>query len=78
LGDEVRITVVAAGFEGGEPKRVATPIIDASTLGGVADPVASNDPIAVALDLGNEPPRRRVSFEQLVAEDELDVPDFMK
>jgi hypothetical protein len=33
----------------------------------------------VALDLGNEVPKRRVSFEQLVAEDdELDVPDFMK
>ena len=79
LADEVRITVVAAGFEGGESQeRVATPIIDAATLGGVADPIASNDPISVALDLGNEVPKRRVSFEELVAEDEIDVPDFMK
>ena len=78
LGDEVRITVVAAGFEGGEPKKVATPVIDAATLGGVADPIASNDPISVALDLGNETPKRRVTFEELVAEDEIDVPDFMK
>ncbi|MFZ4107600.1 MAG: cell division protein FtsZ [Candidatus Planktophila sp.] len=80
LGDEVRITVVAAGFEGGEPKRVSTPVIDAATLGGVADPIASNDPISVALELGDEPtPRRRVTFEELVAEDdEIDVPDFMK
>ena len=78
LGDEVRITVVAAGFEGGEPKRVSTPVIDASTLSGVADPIASNDPLAVALDLGNEPPRRRITFEKNVPEDEIDVPDFMK
>ena len=78
LGDEVRITVVAAGFEGGEPKKVATPVINAATLGGVADPIASNDPISVALDLGSETPKRRVTFEELVAEDEIDVPDFMK
>ena len=79
LGDEVRITVVAAGFEGGEPKRVSTPVIDASTLSGNADPIASNDPLSVALELGDDPtPRRRVIFEELVPEDEIDVPDFMK
>ena len=82
LGDEVRITVVAAGFEGGEPKRVSTPIIDAAALSGVADPIASNDPILVALELNDDPtPKRRVTFEQLVAEDDsddVDVPDFMK
>ena len=79
LGDEVRITVVAAGFEGGEPKRVATPVIDASTLGGNADPLAPNDPLSVALELGDDPtPRRRVTFEELISEDEIDVPDFMK
>jgi cell division protein FtsZ len=79
LGDEVRITVVAAGFEGGEPRKVVTPVIDAATLGGVANPIPSNDPISVALDLDSEStPRRRVTFEELVAEDEIDVPDFMK
>ncbi len=78
LGDEIRITVIAAGFEGGEPKKIATPIIDASTLGGNADPIAANDPISVALELSNDPPKRKVSFEELVAEDEIDVPDFMK
>ena len=79
LGDEVRITVVAAGFEGGEPRKVVTPVIDAATLGGVANPMPSNDPISVALDLDSDStPRRRVTFEELVAEDEIDVPDFMK
>ena len=79
LGDEVRITVVAAGFEGGEPRKVVTPVIDAATLGGVANPIPSNDPISVALDLDSDStPRRRVTFEELVAEDEINVPDFMK
>ena len=79
LGDEIRITVVAAGFEGGEPRKVATPIIDASILGGQADPIASNDPLGVALGFEDTPaPKRRVSFEELIAEDEIDVPDFMK
>ena len=80
LGDEVRITVIAAGFDGGAPKRVAVPVLDASSLNGHADPIRANDPLAVALDLEDEevPTRHRVTFEQLIAEDEIDVPDFMK
>lgn len=80
LGDEVRITVIAAGFDGGAPKRVAVPVLDASSLNGHADPISANDPLAVALDLEDEevPTRHRVTFEQLIAEDEIDVPDFMK
>jgi cell division protein FtsZ len=78
LGDEVRITVIAAGFHGGEPKRVAVPVIDKATLSGYADPIPANDPISVALDLDGTSARKRVTFEELVAEDEIDVPDFMK
>ena len=79
LGDEVRITVIAAGFDGGEPKKVSVPVINAATLAGNANPVPSNDPLAVALDLEADlTPRPRVTFEELVAEDEIDVPDFMK
>jgi cell division protein FtsZ len=78
LGDEVRITVIAAGFDGGEPKRVAVPVIDAATLGGVSNPLPDNDPLVVALDLDASRPTKRVTFEELVAEDEIDVPDFMK
>jgi len=79
LGDEVRITVIAAGFSGGEPKKVAVPVIDAASLSGNADPLPANDPISVALDLGDDRPLRpRVKFEELVSEDEIDVPDFMK
>ena len=79
LGDEVRITVIAAGFEGGSPKKVSMPVIDMATLGGHADPIAANDPLAVALELPDESSsRKRVTFEELVSEDEIDVPDFMK
>ena len=79
LGDEVRITVIAAGFDGGAPKKVLMPVIDASALSGKADPIRENDPLAVALDLEeSNSSRHRVTFEQLIAEDEIDVPDFMK
>ena len=88
LGDEVRITVIAAGFDGGAPKRAPMPTITAAALSGQADPIAANDPISVALELeGIEDTetitvttsqRRRITFEELVTEDEIDVPDFMK
>jgi cell division protein FtsZ len=81
LGDEVRVTVIAAGFDGGQPKRVSMPVIDTATLSGEADPIAANDPIAVALDLGidnSDRPKKRITFEDLVAEDEIDIPDFMR
>ncbi len=82
LGDEVRVTVIAAGFAGGEPKRVLMPVINAAAMSGEADPIAANDPIAIALDLdvnGAQPrSRKRITFEDLVAEDEIDIPDFMR
>ena len=81
LGDEVRVTVIAAGFDGGQPKRVLMPVINAATISGEADPIPANDPISVALDLnmeGAERPRKRITFEELVAEDEIDIPDFMR
>ena len=84
LGDEVRVTVIAAGFDGGMPKRVSVPVIDAASLSGNADPIASNDPLAVALDIPTvaistaNSPRKRITFEDLVSEDDIDIPDFMK
>ena len=82
LGDEVRVTVIAAGFEGGEPKRVAVPVIDNATLMGKADSFPDNDPIAVAMEVNDgeatQPIKRTVRFEELINEDDIDVPDFMK
>ena len=64
------------------------PVIDVASLSGQADPIAANDPIAVAQDAAGledtgevrvpASARRRVTFEDLVNEDEIDVPDFMK
>ena len=81
LGDEVRVTVIAAGFDGGQPKRMVMPVINAATISGETDPIAANDPLAVALDLNagdSDRPRKRITFEDLVAEDEIDIPDFMR
>ena len=79
LGDEVRITVIAAGFDGGAPKKVSMPVIDAVALSGHANPIDENDPLLVALELEESTPsRRKVTFDQLIDEDEIDVPDFMK
>lgn len=78
LGDEVRVTVIAAGFEGGQPKKVSMPVITAAALNGQADPIPANDPIAVAMDAPDQPKRRRITFQELVSEDEIDIPDFMK
>ena len=82
LGDEVRVTVIAAGFEGGIPKRVSVPVIDAASLGGKADPIAANDPLAIALEQGEEEnktgSRRRITCEEMVSEDDIDIPDFMR
>jgi cell division protein FtsZ len=56
------------------------PIIDAAALNGHADPIPTNDPLLVALNLPDDEyaNKRRVTFEELIAEDEIDVPDFMK
>ena len=78
LGDEVRVTVIAAGFEGGVPKRVSVPVLNSASLNGQADPIPANDPISVAMDSPEQPTKRRITFEELVAEDDIDVPDFMK
>ena len=78
LGDEVRVTVIAAGFDGGAPKRLSVPVISTAGLNGQADPIPANDPIQVAMEAPAQPTRRRITFEELVSEDDIDVPDFMK
>ncbi|MDX6198339.1 MAG: cell division protein FtsZ, partial [Actinomycetota bacterium] len=85
LGDEVRVTVIAAGFEAGVPtpvRRVETrrPANDSVTLPDATTPTSLPKPPAFAAasaetDRGRTapPPRRTVVFE-----DDLDVPDFLK
>jgi cell division protein FtsZ len=86
LGDEVRVTVIAAGFDGGAPttKRfeprqrvvVPEPEPEPEYVEPVRQPTPSYTPTSVAAPAAAAPverPRRTVVFE-----DDLDVPDFLK
>ncbi len=77
LGDEVRVTVIAAGFDGGEPKHMEVPILFTNIE------ETSTDPVVVAVSLPDGPPlqaslRRTIVFEESISSDELDIPDFLK
>ena len=80
LGDEVRVTVIAAGFDGGAPTRRATPVVTRR--------IADETPIAAAAAKSAEEqqvipvqeptrPIRKVVFDDAEGDD-LDVPDFLK
>ena len=78
LGDEVRVTVIAAGFDGGEPP---------ARKGAAAAPRRSDDTgsmpaITGEIPVVTSPPARPVQQPRTVifddADDGLDVPDFLK
>jgi cell division protein FtsZ len=91
LGDEVRVTVIAAGFDGGAPRqrsheprraqiREPQPAANGSDatvdLVAAEEPVARPDPGRQAFSASRpQPPRRTIVFDD---GDELDVPDFLK
>ena len=69
MGDEVRVTVIAAGFDGGQPQPRRKP----AQVGAGAAGVQSDDgPFADAPGTASRP----VSFDD--EGDDLDVPDFLK
>ena len=79
LGDEVRVTGIAAGFDGGELPARRTP----PTSSRRADEPATPPPVRVVPQPVAEPPPaapsqqpRRIVFED--SDDELDIPDFLK
>lgn len=82
LGDEVRVTVIAAGFEGGEPTKIVSPPPTVSAAAPVAVPSSNekSDPIDIAASLTTAPPRerKRIIFEEDGTTEELDIPDFLK
>jgi len=88
LGDEVRVTVIAAGFDGGLPpaRRTGTKPVTKSdfdetplavdTARATAEPGA-----APVLPVAEEEPKkepRRIVFDDAGDDDDLDVPDFLK
>jgi cell division protein FtsZ len=82
LGDEVRVTVIAAGFDGGEPSLRLDPMVvsrpSAATLPEVALPEESETKNETAQ---SEPVQQRVpatSIEPAFADDDIDIPEFLK
>jgi cell division protein FtsZ len=72
LGDEVRVTVIAAGFDGGtpsyKPAEPARKVVSQPSAPAVSTPAV---PVSSA-PASSTPPPRRVLF------DDVDVPDFLK
>jgi cell division protein FtsZ len=90
LGDEVRVTVIAAGFDGGAPlPRLTAPNRATATDGLVTRPAKPVERESIDLTAGRAgvgrplaPASRPVSFEETsprtTDSEDLDVPDFLK
>jgi len=81
LGDEVRVTVIAAGFDGGEPQTRIEPI--AAQLSAPLVPAVPAEEAARDHADGAEKQAVPVSVvstsnESVFGDDDLDVPDFLK
>ncbi|GAA5152191.1 cell division protein FtsZ [Microbacterium pseudoresistens] len=88
LGDEVRVTVIAAGFDGGEPSLRLDPMVVSRPS--AADVVASRDDDADGDDArassedaaapASPVPAPVVStgFEPAFSDDDIDIPEFLK
>lgn len=81
LGDEVRVTVIAAGFDGGEPQQRIEPITASRVVTTPAVPALSADeaakePEPEKVSVGASLPE--TSFDSAFGDDDLDIPDFLK
>lgn len=91
LGDEVRVTVIAAGFDGGEPvskpldarrstyvdPNVSSPIFPVATNTPIGDSLAETNPsFATMGETPLAPAPKDPAFDD--DSDDLDVPDFLK
>jgi cell division protein FtsZ len=92
LGDEVRVTVIAAGFDGGQPgkprvgRRVEeVPVPDTETVATAASPTADSPAASEGteseadqyIELPERKAPRTIVFDDATSDD-LDVPDFLK
>ena len=83
LGDEVRVTVIASGFDGGEPQQRFEPI---TAQRGSSTPVVPAVPAdEAARELADAGERESVSvsvssesYDSAYGPDDLDIPDFLK
>lgn len=81
LGDEVRVTVIAAGFDGGEPKvRDASQPALLRENGAVPAAPSEEKPPAKASEYLKPDPHLDGPLEPVEVEydDDLDIPDFLR
>ena len=84
LGDEVRVTVIAAGFDGGEPslridpvtasRPAAAPVLPSAPAADVARELAIDEREQVPVSVGIS----ESSYDSAFGDDDLDIPDFLK
>ena len=74
LGDEVRVTVIAAGFDGGEPP--ARRGQSSATIRPTSDSGTGEMPAVVAPTSRSTQAPRTIVFDD--GDDDLDIPDFLK
>jgi cell division protein FtsZ len=83
LGDEVRVTVIAAGFDGGEPQAriepitaarpAATPVVPDTSADEAARSLVVEERDTVSVGAVSEP-----AYDSAFGDDDLDIPDFLK
>jgi cell division protein FtsZ len=76
LGDEVRVTVIAAGFDGGEPPARKLATAGATAAAGATSRVREADTGDLPRVVAPSGPSRTIVFDD--ADDDLDIPDFLK
>lgn len=85
LGDEVRVTVIAAGFDGGEPSLRLDPMVVSrpATAAALPEVPPAETPEAPQAEepVKEEKPAQRAqttSIEPAFADDDIDIPEFLK
>jgi cell division protein FtsZ len=86
LGDEVRVTVIAAGFDGGEPSLRLDPMVVSRPASTATLPEVTLPEEPVAPAASEQPAERPVvpqrttptSIEPAFADDDIDIPEFLK
>ena len=82
LGDEVRVTVIAAGFDGGEPSLRLDPMVVSRPAATTLPEVALTEETESKTEtVKPEPVQQRVpatSIEPAFADDDIDIPEFLK
>ncbi|MGH3690653.1 MAG: cell division protein FtsZ [Microbacterium sp.] len=82
LGDEVRVTVIAAGFDGGGPSlRLDPMVVTRPSTASLPEVELADDEETASEKVQPEPVQQRVpatSIEPAFVDDDIDIPEFLK